>query len=297
MGNWLVTGANGFLGSNSRRILKSRGTVVGVSRSGKSDEHGLVQAVDLLNHHDLRRLIHEQRPDYVLHTAAVSSHEMCAKEPELAMQINVELTERLAEISAEVKAKFFYVSTDAVFDGEVGQYSETDSPNPFSRYGETKLMGEEAALQVNPDTTVVRTNFFGWSPSGERSILEFFVSNLQAGKEVFGYTNYVTSSIYVDSLVSYVYRLSQMNLQSSIFHVAARDSMSKYEFGCLVREVFSLPKGRVVPRHAPSSTDQVSRARDLSLSTDRLRDAVGEQAQSQREGLVEARDRFPKHHA
>ncbi len=77
-----------------------------------------------------------------------------------------------------------HISTDAVFDGDRRLYREDDPPNPLSIYARTKLEGEQAVLQPNPQALVARVNLFGWSLSGKRSLAEFFFNNLKRGKSV-----------------------------------------------------------------------------------------------------------------
>lgn len=80
-------------------------------------------------------------------------------------------------MSDEVDSKFIYVATDAVFGGSGKHYRESDALDPFALYWETNLAGEEAVLSET-DALVVRTNFVGWSPPGDTSILEFFLQEL-----------------------------------------------------------------------------------------------------------------------
>ncbi|MBA3072119.1 MAG: sugar nucleotide-binding protein, partial [Anaerolineae bacterium] len=79
----------------------------------------------------------------------------------------------------------------AVFDGEVGNYTENDMPNPLSVYSLTKLRGENAVLAANPQALVLRVNFYGWSISGKRSLAEYFVNNLAEQKLLKGFADVV----------------------------------------------------------------------------------------------------------
>ena len=140
--------------------------------------------------------------------------------------MNAVATGVLAEASAQAGARFVYVSTDAVFDGSRGNYGEEDTPHPFSVYGETKLEGEEQARTHHQAPLIVRVNFFGWSPSGQRSILEFFVNELAAGRRVQGYTDFIVTSLYVTHLLDAIAGLITAEA-SGTFHLGSSDALSK----------------------------------------------------------------------
>jgi dTDP-4-dehydrorhamnose reductase len=292
MQTWLVTGAQGFLGANAGIFLGSMARTVGVARAGGTPAHyhSGVQG-DLSEPVGLCAAIRELRPDVILHAAALASHEQCQSDPQLAERVNADATRQLAHAAADAGAQFVYISTDAVFDGSRGDYSEEDATAPFSVYGRTKLLGEEYALRET-DALVVRTNFFGWSPSGSRSILEFFVNELSAGRPVNGYIDFTVTSTYAPILIDAIWRLVGDGA-AGIVNVASSDKLSKYDFGRSVAEGFGLEASLISPVSATSARHATPRARDLSLRTDRLRDLLGVEAPTQQVGILQARDDSP----
>ncbi len=279
---WLVTGASGFLGSNLGAFLEGKVHRVGVARNATSlpmfDES--VQG-ELEDPATLIAAIHRLRPDVIVNTAAVASHEACERTPELARRINAVAPGSLSAAASTVGARFVQISTDAVFDGSRGQYTETDTPNPFSAYGRTKLEGEALVL-ANSDALAVRTNFFGWSPTGRRSILEFFVNELSAGHKVRGFTDFVVTSGYVQVLCDALWRL--VGAQSSgILHVTSSDALSKFEFGVAVADAFGLRSDLVTP---VESDVQPPRNRDISLDVSKAEAILGTVLASQRAGIA-----------
>lgn len=282
---WLVTGATGFFGSN---FAVADVELIALTRSGEVPQ-GYSDSVtaNLESSEELRAAVRDVSPDFIVHAAALASHEECERSPERAFSINEDVTRALAQESESVGAKFIYISTDAVFDGTKGNYSETDETNPFSVYGKSKLRGEIAALEVtNP--LIIRTNFFGWSPSGTRSILEFFVNNLDQGNTIPGFTDFTVTSTYVRKLVQVIGHLRD---QVGIWHVASTDALTKYGFGVQVAEVFGLDPTLITPT---TSSTEVSRSRDISLSTEKVRKFLSagglEPLESQRAGIIRAHD-------
>ena len=267
---WLVTGAKGFLGANAIRILeqKSDTQVVGASRSD----------FDITDRVGVRDFLSQHSPRFVLNTAAMAVHSECESDPAAAHAINAEAVKTLAQECSAVGATLIQISTDAVFDGLRGDYTELDHPAPKTEYGRSKLLGEEYALANNP-ALVIRTNFFGWSPSGQRSILEFFVHNLAAGTPVTGYTDTITTSLYASDLVERIFALQH---SQGIVHLTSADPLSKYEFGCLVAETFNLNPASITPINSPEGP------RNISLNTNKAQDLLDSPLPTQQEGVARA---------
>lgn len=289
---WLITGATGFLGSNAPRYLNPEIELIAATRGGERPL-GFSEAVplDLEDVAATEEAIAHARPSVILHSAALANHEQCEADPELAHRINAVATTRLAGLAERIGARFIYISTDAVFDGSRGNYSENDPVSPFSVYGETKLSGEAGAL-TETDALVIRTNFFGWSPSGQRSILEFFVNSLEEGSPIQGYTDFTVTSIYAGDLLERIGLLTSIDM-TGVVHLASRDPLSKFDFGVGVADAFGLDAALISPRSAASGSHGTSRIRDLSLSTELIAGALGHVMPSQAEGIQRAKAERP----
>lgn len=285
---WLVTGASGLLGANAGRVLAGRARRIGLSRSappvGAFDE---TVSVDLLDAAAIDDAFTRIRPNVVLHAAALASHEQCESDPDLAHRLNAVVAGSVASAASAVGARLIHISTDAVFDGSVGGYRETDAPSPFSVYGESKLAGEAQVHAAYPQALIARTNFFGWSPSGTRSILEFFVNNLRAGVRIRGYDDFVVTSLYVDHLVDALWHLASTEA-AGVLHVTSQDPLSKYAFGVQVAETFGLDAGLIELSSAAAAGPEMSRARNLSLDTSTAAALLGHPLPTQAAGILAA---------
>ncbi len=186
----LITGASGLLGLNTAIESAAEHQVFGQVKSHflHSESFETVQA-DLLAPGAVQRLLDQTQPDWVIHCAALAVIDACEKDPQQARQLNSEVPRQLARDVARGGARLLHVSTDAVFDGLRGRYTEKDPPNPLSVYARTKLEGEQAVLEENPDAIIARVNLFGWSISGRRSLAEFFFNNLNAEQPCMGFTD------------------------------------------------------------------------------------------------------------
>lgn len=285
---WLVTGAGGFLGANTAAFLKGQVRLVGQTRTAQSTSlYDEMHALDLRDAGAIVNLVRRVKPTVILHCAAISGHETAAQDPEQARLVNTVATQVLAESAAEVGARMVHISTDAVFGGTLGNYRESDPVEPFSVYGETKLAGEEAVRAALEDHLIVRTNFFGWSETGSKSVLEFFVNALRSGEAVRGYPDFVVTSIYVQSLVEAIWQLGERNISGTV-HVASCDALSKFDFGIAVAKQFDLNPTLIAPLGAAPGSHSTSRSRDLSLNTDLVASLLRQPLPSQAAGLLRA---------
>ena len=285
----LLTGSSGFLGSNTQLFLRGRAETIGLARRPPiGTPLGPYVTVDLRNQKETVKSVREFKPDVILHIAAIAGHETAAKDPQQAYAVNVEMTRVLSELACDLESQMVYFSTDALFSGSTGSYSECDPVAPFSYYGETKAEGEEAVRDAISNHLIVRTNFFGWSETGDKSILEFFVNSLRAGRSVSGYPDFVVTSIYVTQLIDVVWDLIRSR-QLGTFNVASGDALSKYDFGLHVADAFDLDRGLIAPQQSTHHESGISRSRNLSLKTDKVSAALQREMPTQRDGILAAK--------
>jgi len=139
----LITGASGRLGQKVAQLALEKGYEVGAIY--KQHKITLEKSIklDLTDRKKLLKVIFKRKPDAIIHTAAYTDADGCETSKDLAWKVNAEATKHIAIASTSVNSHLTYVSTDCVFDGEKGFYTEEDKPNPISYYGYTKLKGEE----------------------------------------------------------------------------------------------------------------------------------------------------------
>jgi dTDP-4-dehydrorhamnose reductase len=168
------------------------------------------------------------------------------------------------------KIRFVHISTDAVFDGtKAGFYTEEDTPSPPGVYSQTKLDGERAVRDVNPQAMIARVNFYGWSLGGRRSLAEFFVNNLREEKNVYGFTDVVFCPMLVNVTARLLLEMLEREL-SGLYHVAGAQPMSKYRFGIEVARSFGLREDLISPQSVDASGLTARRSHNLWLSIHKL---------------------------
>ena len=188
------------------------------------------QQFDLFDFDAVRREFRKDRPQLIIHCAAISTVAAAQTNPALARQVNVEATKLLAELAAEVRFVFF--SSDLVFDGRKGNYLETDATNPLHVYGETKLAAEEIVLK-NPRHLVVRTSLnAGVSRAGDRSFNEQLRRALQTGPGMALFTDEFRCPLPAAETARAVWELAGKGC-AGLFHVAGAERLSRWQIGQL----------------------------------------------------------------
>jgi dTDP-4-dehydrorhamnose reductase len=282
----LVTGASGLLGLNFAIEAAKEHTVIGVVNQHpfRSDTFE-VRQVDLLAPGTVSALIDNVQPDWVVHCAALANLEDCEANPDLAHLTNGELPGEIARKTFDKGIPLVHISTDAVFDGQRGDYTENDIPDPLSEYARTKLEGERAVADAYPEAIIARVNMFGWSLSGKRSLAEFFFYNLQAGNPIKGFTDVFFCPLLANDLAGVLLAMLEKEL-SGLFHVVSSECMSKYDFGVAVAELFGFDPNLIAPTAVSEGGLKASRARLLTLRSDKLAQALGRPLPNVTNGLA-----------
>jgi len=272
----LITGASGLLGLNLALETTRRHTVFGAvnHHALKTDAFKVIQT-DLLVPGAVEHLLERTRPDWVIHCAALANLDACETDPLLAQQLNTELPRTLASYVARSGARLVHVSTDSVFDGLRGDYSEDDIPTPVGEYSRTKLVGELAVAEADPTAIIARVNLYGWSLTGNRSLAEFFFNNLSLHKQVMGFTDVFFCPLLANDLADLFVRMLERKL-SGLYHVVSSESLSKYDFGLRLAQRFNLDGSLINPTSVTQSGLKASRSPNLTLRSDKLAHALGE---------------------
>jgi dTDP-4-dehydrorhamnose reductase len=210
----------------------------------------------------------------VINCAALANVDACETEPVLAEQLNTKLPEKLAMLVAKGGARLVHISTDAVFDGRSGNYSEADDPNPLSIYARTKLEGERAVLAANPQAIVARVNLFGWSLKGQRSLSEWFFNNLQAGVQIRGFTDVFFCPLLANHLAALLITMLEKQL-TGLYHVVSRDCISKYAFGLAIARRFGFDDRLITASSVTEAGLTAARSPNLTLQTGKISLALG----------------------
>ena len=250
-----VTGANGLIGNyliETAPRYAPDWTVRALTRD----------QLELLDFAAVRREFLKDQPRLLIHCAAVTTISGAQKHPDLARRLNVELTQLLEELTAEGRLVLF--STDLVFDGLKGDYTELDAVNPLHLYGETKAAAEQIVLE-NPRHAVVRTSINGGtSRTGNRGFNEVLRQAWQAGQAMTLFTDEFRCPIPAAETARAVWELIKQE-RTGIYHVAGAEKLSRWQVGQLVAARWP----QLHPKMTPGSLKDFAgppRSPDVSLN-------------------------------
>lgn len=291
----LITGASGLLGINLAMELSKKHVVYGTVFQHSIDPRAVpfqVIQCDLLDEGSIEQVMETSQPDWIIHCAALANVDECENHPARAEKLNTVLPGKLASYVARGGARpqpirLVHISTDAVFDGRTGNYTEEDRPNPLGVYAKTKLAGEQAVLHADPTALVTRVNLFGWSITGKRSLAEFFYYNLLAEKPVMGFTDVLFCPMLANEMAGIVVKMLEKRLVG-LFHLVGSECISKYDFGVRIARRFNFNPALVQPVSVEQAGLRAARSPNLSLRIDKLSQALGEHLPGVSAGL----DRF-----
>ena len=289
----LVTGVSGLLGLNFALAVDGKDHyVIGVANTASMRwaSFANIQA-ELTEPGRIEKLITTHKPDVILHCAAIAILETCEANPELAEKVNARLPSEIALACRKHGIRMIQISTDAVFDGTRGNYSESDAPNPINIYARTKLEGERQVLENNPDALVTRVNFYGWSAAGNRSLAENFVYKLEKGEKMLGFTDIQFSPMNVLDLADMLLEAEAKQL-SGLYHLVGSEPMSKYQFGVRIAQKFGFDPSLIQPVSVMEGDLQTPRSPNLTLCTEKITKALGHELPPFDAGLQKFYDQY-----
>lgn len=276
-----LTGASGLLGGNILRFLGARADVeaCAVQRSetfiipDAFSNGQTTLALDLASETAVWNVISQWRPDVIIHAAAMTEPAACEWQRDEATLQNVLVTRTLANLAEHFGARLIFISTDLVFDGEKGNYVETDLRRPLSFYGETKMTSEDYIAKTLEDYAILRTTIMlGYSPRGTRSLNERLMLDIANARVPTLFSDEYRSPISAETLAQIVleFALDEAREATGIFHAVGSERLSRYEIGKKIFERFGVPTERYRAATLDSVVSTPPRPRDCSLDNRKL---------------------------
>jgi dTDP-4-dehydrorhamnose reductase len=254
----LVTGSNGLLGQKIVAQLMSAkvdflATSLGKNRNTNCPSNVYAE-MDICSEKNIAEVFNFFKPTHVIHTAALTNVDTCELEPENCRRINVTAVKFLATACLKANCHFQLLSTDFVFDGSKGNYSEEDVPNPLSEYARSKVESEEITKQLPIQLfSIVRTIIvYGTGENLSRSnIVVWAKEALQKGQELAIIDDQFRAPTWADDLAWACIRICELN-ENGIFHIAGPETMSIFHLVERIAQFYQLPMSQV--KRTDSST-------------------------------------------
>lgn len=229
----LITGANGFFGTRFINKYQHKYDVVGTD----------VPELDITDMAMLQKRFDEERPDIVIHAAAIALTDFCNKNPELAHKVNVQGAVNVATVCKEVGAKLVFISTEQVFNGntEAGPYTEEDTPLPDTVYGKNKLEAEGILTEMMDELWILRFTWQFGLPERNTNInanvLWNAMQGLIAGEKMQERSNEFRGLTYIHELIDQFDKI--FDIPYGLYHTGAKNDASRYD---IAKHIFTLLK-------------------------------------------------------
>ncbi len=264
----LILGASGMLGHKLWQTFRERFETWGAVRSSYEeyarydlfDAHRLLGGIDACDFYTVVRALEMTKPDVVINSIGIIKQSRAAKDPIASIAVNSLFPQRLAGLCRSNGTRLVHISTDCVFSGRKGMYTEDDTPDAEDLYGRSKLFGEV----TGPNCLTLRASLIGRELQTSNGLVEWFLSNRD--QRVQGYTNAIFSGFPTMVLANIIADVIERHPDlSGVYHVSSAP-ISKHQLICLLRDALRVPI-EIEPSPAVSA--------DRSLDSSRLHAATG----------------------
>ncbi len=260
----LITGSNGLLGQKLVKLLLAEGieflaTSKGANRNSSCPDNQFAE-LDVTNVLQIKNIVESFAPTAIVNTAAMTNVDQCEEDEKNCRLINVKAVEYLHSVTALRNIHLIHISTDFVFDGENGPYSEEDEKNPLSIYARSKSDAED--ILINGDYrnwSILRTIIlFGDAENMSRSNIVLWSKDaLAEGKELTIVDDQFRAPTWADDLANACYVTANRS-ETGLFHISGPETFSIYELVCRVADYFGHNKD-LIKAISSSSLNQAAK--------------------------------------
>jgi dTDP-4-dehydrorhamnose reductase len=227
-----------------------------------------------------------EKPDVVVHAAAITNVDDCELRPQQCERVNVQGTSQILTDAETFSSHFIFISTDFVFDGEKGNYSEEDETKPVSLYGFSKLQAESMVEISTMPCAIVRTCLvYGNLLKGTRSnIVSWVKESLEQGKTIQVVSDQLRTPTYVGDLAKGIALIIEKKA-TGVYHISGKDWLTPYDIAIKTAQKFQLDAGKIVKVDASTFKQPGRRPLKTGFVIDKARRELGYEPMSFDEGL------------
>jgi dTDP-4-dehydrorhamnose reductase len=255
---------HGFLGTKLQDYFTDRGQEITCVSTSSSP------AVDITNSASVENAISSFNPDTIILVAALSNVRGCEENKEKARSINVTGTQTVVDACRNHGLRLVFFSSDAVFDGKKGQYTEHDTPHPVNYYGQTKWEAEQIVASLEGSLILRTAALYGYnSRVDKKAFFSWVLESLMNGEEIEVLSDQIFSPTLIDDVCVALYTLLEQN-ETGLFHCTGSESLSRYDFAVTFARVYGLDHTLVKETTAAQLKNHNLIASNFSLSIKKL---------------------------
>jgi len=244
----LITGAEGQLG----RVLQQRlGASFNLIPTAKSPTEMAikkrnVRKMDITNLSSVKSCIEIENPDTIINCAAMTDVDVCEKNHKLAHNVNVRGLQNIIK-SIDRRVKIIQISTDYVFEGKDGPYSETDPTCPLSYYGRSKLEAENILIgSLRPYSIIRGSVLYGNPLNSKPNFFSWVYDSLLQNRNIKVVIDQTCNPAWLPSLSDALMKMILFNSEG-IYHFGSDDHLSRYSFAILIASIFGFDSDLITP--------------------------------------------------
>ena len=263
----LITGASGQLGNSVLNQLFGKYELLATDIN-KSDTLNIPFVIlDITDLEQIKSTFTNFKPDVIINLASFTDVDGCELNPEKAYLLNTKSVEMLSD---NFNGQFIQISSDYVFDGYNGPYSEDDDTNPLSVYGKTKLESEKLLQDFRKDWCILRTNvLFDYYNSTEASFVKWVIDSLKSNKSINVVDDQWNNPTWTQSLAEIIELVINKNVKG-LYNYGGADYLNRFEFAIIIAEIFNLDKALISPISTNSLNQAASRPLMGGLKTEKI---------------------------
>ncbi len=287
----LITGSNGLLGQELVSIFTKDANfdVFGISKGENriSDfKKFTYYNVDITDKSKVTKVLETVKPNFIIHGAAMTNVDVCEVEQKKCNAVNTEATSYFVDFCKKNTCHFIFISTDFIFDGKQGFYSETDKENPVNYYGLSKLKAENYAQKNLVNFTILRTILVFGKPknSTKSNIVLWIKDSLENNKKITIITDQYRMPTYSKSLAE-ACLLSAKKRTKGIFHISSNELLSIYEIALQIAKTFKLNSDLILPITTQKLNQKAKRPKKTGFNLEKSIAVLGFKPKSFKEEL------------
>ncbi len=271
----LILGGSGFVSTNLIKYLPENWKFFATYNSNiiKSEKIKSFK-IDLLETPEkIIPIIQNIKPDYVVDTISFPSVDFCEENHSIADKLHIDATKIISKISNKTNSKLLFLSTDAVFEGELNKkYLETDTPKPVNYYGFTKLKAEEIVLSTSKNNTVLRTAVI-YGAGTQSRFTNWILSYLREKRPVDPFIDQFNSPTLVDDLSQAIVKILKNDI-SGLFHATGPTCINRYDFALMLAKEFNLDSNLIKPVTSSQKKQNAPRPISTCLDSSKLEEKI-----------------------
>jgi dTDP-4-dehydrorhamnose reductase len=290
----VIIGAHSKVAEAIGRVIKMANETQLYYISSQKNPHSLIAestvvSCDFTVRKDIKSVCIDIAPDIIINTAAFTNVDAAESDKQTAWRVNVIGVENLVAVCRTIDAHLIHFSTDYIFDGERGPYTETEIPHPLGYYGKTKLAGENICIGGNIDYTIIRTNvLYGAMKTSKPDFVYWVLDNLKTGQCFSVVNDQFSNPTFIDD-IGYLADKITRTRTTGIFNAGGATWLSRYDFAYRIATIFKENSALILPISTSELQQAAQRPRYGGLITFKTETTFGIKFSSVESGLLAMR--------